>query len=302
MFLQIKEEVKEALESGAGVVALESTIISHGMPYPQNVETAREVEGIVRAAGAVPATIAIIDGVFHIGLGEAELERLGHGESVIKASRRDVPLAMARRLTAATTVATTMIGAERAGIALFATGGTGGVHRGVESSMDVSADLQEFARTNVAVVSAGVKAILDIPKTLEYLETMGVPVLGYGTEEFPAFYSRESGEKLPQRVDGPGEVAEILRAKWEFGLTGGVLVANPIPEAEQLEFGYMEEVIERALEDARTQGIQGKEVTPFLLSRIVELTGGESLKANIALVKNNARVAARIATSYAEHA
>jgi pseudouridine-5'-phosphate glycosidase len=302
MFLQIKDEVQEALQSGAGVVALESTIISHGMPYPQNVETAREVEGIVRAAGAVPATIAIIDGAFQIGLGETELERLGHGESVIKASRRDVPLAMARKLTAATTVATTMIGAERAGIALFATGGTGGVHRGVEGSMDVSADLQEFARTNVAVVSAGVKAILDIPKTLEYLETMGVPVLGYGTEEFPAFYSRESGEKSHQRVDGPEEVAEILRAKWEFDLTGGVLVANPIPEAEQLEFGYMEEVIERALKDAEERRVQGKEVTPFLLSRIVELTGGESLKANIALVKNNARVAARIATSYAKHA
>jgi pseudouridine-5'-phosphate glycosidase len=300
MFLNIRNEVREALESRRGVVALESTIISHGMPYPQNVETAREVESIVREAGAVPATIAIIDGVFHIGLGERELERLGNGGEVLKASRRDVPVAMAKGLTAATTVATTMIGAERAGIHLFATGGTGGVHRGAERSMDVSADLQEFARTNVAVVSAGVKAILDIPKTLEYLETVGVPVLGYGTEAFPAFYSRESGEKVHQRVDGPDEVAAILKAKWGFGLAGGVLVANPIPEAEQMEFSYMEGVIDRALKEAEAGGVQGKDVTPFLLAKIVELTGGESLKANIALVKNNARVAAEIAVRYAE--
>lgn len=300
MLLQVEEEVHEALSSGRGVVALESTIISHGMPYPQNLETAREVEAIVRESGAVPATIAIIDGSFHVGLGEEELERLGNGTEVIKASRRDIPIAMAKKLTAATTVATTMIAADRAGIALFATGGTGGVHRGVEGSMDVSADLQEFARTNVAVVSAGVKAILDIPKTLEYLETMGVPVLGYGTEAFPAFYSRESGETVHQRVEGPEEVAEILKAKWEFGLAGGVLVANPIPEREQLEFGRMEEVIERALADAADRGVKGKDVTPFLLARIVELTGGESLEANIALVKNNARVAGEIARSYAK--
>lgn len=299
MFLKVAEEVRDALKSRGGVVALESTIISHGMPYPQNVETAREVEAIVRDTGAVPATIAILDGTFHIGLGERELERLGNGREVMKASRRDVPVAMAKGLTAATTVATTMIGAERAGIALFATGGTGGVHRGAERSMDVSADLQEFARTNVAVVSAGVKAILDIPKTLEYLETVGVPVLGYRTDAFPAFYSRESGEKVHQRVDGPDEVAAILKAKWGFGLAGGVLLANPIPEAEQLEFGHMEEVINRALRDAEAQGVQGKEVTPFLLARIVELTGGESLKANIALVKNNARVAGEIAVRYA---
>lgn len=299
MQIRIKDEVKAALEAKGPVVALESTIISHGMPYPQNVETAREVEGIVTAAGAVPATIAVIDGEFHIGLGERELERLGHGEHVIKASRRDIPIAAAEGLTAATTVATTMIGAERAGIPLFATGGIGGVHRGVEGSMDVSADLQEFGRTSVAVVSAGVKAILDIPKTLEYLETMGVPVLGYRTDAFPAFYTRESGEAAHHRVDSAEEVAAILHAKWAFQLSGGVLVANPIPEAQQLEYGYMEGVIAQALRDAEERGIRGKEVTPFLLGRIVELTGGESLTANIALVKNNARVAAEIATAYA---
>lgn len=299
MQIKVKDEVAAALSAKKPVVALESTIISHGMPYPQNVETAREVEGIITEAGAVPATIAIIDGLFHIGLGETELERLGHGESVIKASRRDIPVAIARKLTAATTVATTMIGAERAGIRLFATGGIGGVHRGVEGTMDVSADLQEFGRTSVAVVSAGVKAILDIPKTLEYLETMGVPVLGYGTDAFPAFYTRESGEAVHHRVDSPEETAAILRGKWGFGLAGGVLVANPIPRESQLEYGYMEEVITRALRDAEERGVHGKEVTPFLLGRIVELTGGESLEANIALVRNNARVAAEIAAAYA---
>jgi pseudouridine-5'-phosphate glycosidase len=299
MYYQLSTEVRQAVEEGRGVVALESTIISHGMPYPRNVETAREVESVVREAGAIPATIAILDGVFHVGLGPDELERLGTDKNVMKASRRDVPIATALKLTAATTVATTMIGAAAAGIPVFATGGVGGVHRGVESTMDVSADLQEFTKTNVAVVSAGVKAILDIPRTLEYLETLGVPVLGYGTDAFPAFYSRDSGSPVHYRVESPEQVAAILHDKWSMHLDGGVLIANPIPEEAALEFAYMEGVIANALESAKSAGVHGKDVTPYLLARIVELTGGESLEANIALVKNNARVAAAIATALA---
>ncbi|MFW5694348.1 MAG: pseudouridine-5'-phosphate glycosidase [Alkalispirochaeta sp.] len=296
-YITIEPTVADAIGRGRPVVALESTIISHGMPYPQNVETARQVEAIVREGGATPATIAVMDGAFRIGLTDDELEELGQRGDVLKASRRDVGLALATRRTAATTVATTMIGAAAAGIRLFATGGTGGVHRGYQSTMDVSADLPELAQTPVAVVSAGVKSILDIGRTLEYLETVGVPVITYGADQFPAFYSRESGFAAPLRLDDPGTIGATLTAHWELPGAGGVLVANPIPETDAMEYGEIEAVIERAVEDAEERGIHGKDVTPFLLARIVELTGGKSLEANIALVKNNARLAAEIAAA-----
>jgi pseudouridine-5'-phosphate glycosidase len=296
-FVHVAKEVERALGSRRPVVALESTIISHGMPYPQNLETAREVETVVREAGAVPATIAVLDGRFVVGLSDAELERLARADDVIKASRRDLAVAFARKLTAATTVATTMIGAAWAGIRVFATGGTGGVHRGVEQTMDVSADLQELARTPVAVVSAGVKSILDIPRTLEYLETVGVPVLGFRCTEFPAFYTRESGSQVAHTVESPDDAAAVLAAHWVSGLGGGVLLANPIPEEAALEPQYISGIIEQAVNDADASGIHGKDLTPYLLGRIVELTGGRSLKANIALVKHNARVAAEVAAS-----
>jgi pseudouridylate synthase len=299
-FVVVGQDVRTALESGRPVVALESTIISHGMPYPRNLETARAVERVVRDGGAVPATIAIVDGAFRVGLDEQQLERLATAKEVAKASRRDLGLVLARRTLAATTVATTMIGAARAGIRVFATGGTGGVHRGAESSFDVSADLGELARTPVAVVSAGVKSILDIPKTLEYLETLGVPVYGWQTTEFPAFYTRRTGLAVPLRVDSVRELGAALTAQWQAGLSGGALVANPIPEADELEHGYIEAVIARAVEEAGERGIAGRDLTPFLLGRIVELTGGRSLEANIALVKNNARLAAMIAVELCE--
>ena len=295
----IHEEVATALAQNQAVVALESTIISHGMPYPKNVETARAVERVVRDGGAIPATIAIMDGAFHVGLTVDEIEELGQRKDVLKASRRDVGVALATGQTAATTVATTMIGAAAAGIRLFATGGTGGVHRGWQTSMDVSADLPELAQTPVAVVSAGVKSILDIGRTLEYLETLGVPVITYASNQFPAFYSRESGHASPLRLDDPATVARVLAAHWDMPSSGGVLLANPIPEADQLEFGEIEAVIEQAVGEAEARGIHGKEVTPYLLARIVELTGGRSLEANIALVKNNARLAAQVAVSLA---
>ncbi len=298
-YITIEPTVAAAIDGGRPVVALESTIISHGMPYPRNVETAREVEAIVRKAGATPATIAIMDGTFRIGLTEDELEELGQRGDVLKASRRDVGLAMATGRTAATTVATTMIGAAAAGIRLFATGGTGGVHRGYQTTMDVSADLPELAQTPVAVVSAGVKSILDIGRTLEYLETLGVPVITYGADQFPAFYSRESGFASPLRLDDPDTIGATLAAHWELPAAGGVLVANPIPETDAMEYGEIETVIEQAVGEAEQRGIHGKEVTPFLLARIVELTGGRSLEANIALVKNNARLAAEIAGAVA---
>ncbi len=298
-YVHINPRIQEALDAGRPVVALESTIISHGMPYPRNVETARAVEAEVRGAGAEAATIAIIDGSFRIGLSGEEIEELGTRKDVLKASRRDVGLALATRQTAATTVATTMIGAAAAGIRLFATGGTGGVHRGWQSTMDVSADLPELSQTPVAVVSAGVKSILDIGRTLEYLETLGVPVITYGSDQFPAFYSRESGFASPLRLDKPDTIAATLAAHWELPGAGGVLIANPIPEADAMEYGAIEAVIERAVGEAEERGIHGKEVTPFLLARIVELTGGESLEANIALVKNNARLAASIAVASA---
>ncbi|MBU8912783.1 MAG: pseudouridine-5'-phosphate glycosidase [Spirochaetales bacterium] len=299
-YIEVGPEVGDAIADGAAVVALESTIISHGMPYPKNIETAREVEAVVRAAGAVPATIAVMDGRFRIGLSAEELEVLAKSADVLKASRRDLGVAFARKLTAATTVATTMIGAAWAGIRVFATGGTGGVHRGVEQTMDVSADLQELARTGVAVVSAGVKSILDIPRTLEYLETMGVPVLGFETREFPAFFSRESGSQVAHRVESAADAAGIMAAHWNSGLGSGLLLANPIPAESAMDPDYIEGVIARAVADAEAAGVVGKDITPYLLARIVELTDGKSLEANIALVKNNARVAAEVASALAE--
>lgn len=298
-FLVVAEEVDRALKARKPVVALESTIISHGMPFPRNLETARQVEAEVRSAGAVPATVAIIDGRFRIGLADEELEYLAKAEGVRKASRRDLASVFARGQTAATTVATTMIGADWAGIRVFATGGTGGVHRGATQTMDISADLYELARTPVAVVSAGVKSILDIGKTLEYLETLGVPVLGYGTDAFPAFYSSDSGFPVADRVDGPEEVAAVLRGRWDSGLGGGVLVANPVPESAALAPEFINKVIDTAVAEADRKGIIGKEVTPFLLGRIVELTDGRSLETNVALVRHNARVAGEIAVSLA---
>ena len=298
-YLVVAEEVAEALNESRPVVALESTIISHGMPFPRNLETARQVEEDVRSGGAVPATVAIIDGRFRIGLTGEELAYLAEAEGVRKASRRDLASVFARGQTAATTVATTMIGADWAGIRIFATGGTGGVHRGAAQTMDVSADLYELARTAVAVVSAGVKSILDIGKTLEYLETLGVPVLGYATDAFPAFYTSYSGYPVTDRVDGPEEVAAILRARWNSGLGGGVLVANPVPESAALAPEFINKVVDTAVDEAQQKGITGKEVTPFLLGRIVELTDGRSLETNIALVRNNARVAGEIAVAFA---
>jgi pseudouridylate synthase len=298
-YIAMAPEVRDAIAEGRAVVALESTIISHGMPYPKNIETAREVEGVVRSAGAVPATIAVMDGRFRIGLSPDELEVLASAPDVLKASRRDLGVAFARKVTAATTVATTMIGAAWAGVRVFATGGTGGVHRGVEHTMDVSADLQELSRTPVTVVSAGVKSILDIPRTLEYLETMGVPVLGFTTDEFPAFFTRESGSRVAHRVDSAGETAAIMAAHWGSGLGSGVLLANPIPAQSAMDPVYMDRIISQAVSDGEAAGIIGKDITPYLLGRIVELTDGKSLEANIALVRNNARVAAEVAVAFA---
>ncbi len=300
MFVRMNSEVDDALRRGGPVVALESTIISHGMPYPQNLKTARRVESTVREAGAVPATVAILDGAFQVGLTPEELEQFAKTADVAKASRRDVAAMLATGKPAATTVATTMIGAAMAGIRVFATGGTGGVHRGAEMTMDISADLEELARTPVAVVSAGVKSILDIGRTLEYLETVGVPVLGFGTDEFPAFYTRSSGLPVTARFDTPAEIARVLDVQWKSGLGGGVLVANPIPEAVALERDYIEGIIEQAVTEAGAKGVRGKDVTPYLLRRITEISGGRSLASNIELVLNNARVAGEIAVALSE--
>lgn len=298
-FLSIADSVRDALNSGRPVVALESTIISHGMPYPQNVETALMVETTVRENGAVPATIGILDGQLIVGLSMPEIETLGvQGEDIIKVSRRDLPVAAARKLNGATTVAATMIIAELAHIPVFATGGIGGVHRGAAQSFDISADLQELARTNVAVVSAGAKAILDIALTLEYLETHGVPVIGYQTDEMPAFYTRSSGCSLSCRVDSPEEVAAILAAKQQLGLRGGMVIANPIPEEYQMPPDVINRHVETALKEMDASGVSGKDATPFLLAKIVELTGGDSLEANIHLVHNNAALAARVAAAF----
>lgn len=297
--LTLTDEVAQALRDGAPVVALESTIISHGMPYPQNVAMATEVEGIIRSAGAVPATIAVLDGRPRIGLGTDDLELLAsHGE-VAKVSVRDLPFVVARGTHGATTVAATMRLAALAGIRTFVTGGLGGVHRGAQQSFDESADLTELGTTDVAVVSAGVKSILDIGLTLERLETLGVPVLAYGADEFPSFYSRSSGHAAPMRADTPAEIAATMAAKWDLGIAGGVVVANPIPVADEIPADEIGVIIERALADMDALGIHGKDATPYLLGRIVEITGGASLTANIALVRNNARLGAAIAQEYA---
>jgi len=295
-YLEISPEVQSALAEGKPVVALESTIISHGMPYPQNVETAMNVERIVRENGAVPATIAIIGGRLKAGLSADGIEYLGKkGYDVTKASRRDLPVLVARGADGATTVATTMIIAAMAGIRVFATGGIGGVHRGAEVTMDISADLEELARTPVLVVCAGAKSILDLGLTLEYLETKGVPVIGYGTSELPAFYTRKSGFGVDYRLDTPDEVAAAFRAKLEMGLEGGMLVTNPIPEQYSMDPDVINRAIDEAVAEAHAKGIRGKQTTPFLLSKIKDLTGGDSLASNIRLVYNNAALAAKVA-------
>jgi pseudouridine-5'-phosphate glycosidase len=294
-YMDIAPEVKEALEKGLPVVALESTIITHGMPFPQNVETALIVEDEIRKNGAVPATMAIIKGRLKVGLSREELDYIGSANDVVKCSRRDIPFVVSGKKDGGTTVAATMIMADMAGIKVFATGGIGGVHRGAETSMDISADLEEFARTNVAVVCAGAKSILDIGLTLEYLETKGVPVIGYGTDELPAFYTRESGFKVDYRLDSPEEIAESLKIKWGMGLDGGAIIANPIPAEYAMDKAVIDTAISQALADAKAEGIKGKEVTPFILEKVMELTGGESLESNIKLVLNNAKVASWIA-------
>ena len=300
-YLDIAPEVQQALAEGKPVVALESTIISHGMPYPKNVETALLVEQTIRDNGAVPATIAIIGGRLKAGLSREEIEHLGKaGRAVAKASRRDLPALVARGVDGATTVATTMIIANMAGIHIFATGGIGGVHRGAEVTMDISADLEELAQTPVMVVCAGAKSILDLGLTLEYLETKGVPVIGYGTEELPAFYTRKSGFGVDYRVDSPEELAAIYRAQRGLSYKGGMLVTNPIPEEYAMDKAVIDAAIEQALREAKEAGIHGKETTPFLLAKVVELTGGESLESNIQLVLNNARLAARTAAELAK--
>lgn len=298
-YLSISPEVAEALAAGKPVVALESTIITHGMPYPQNLAMAREVEDVVLANGAVPATIAIMGGLLKVGVSGDDLETLAkEGHKAAKASRRDMASLLANGAIAGTTVATTMQIAALAGIRIFATGGIGGVHRGAEDSFDISADLEELGRTPVAVICAGAKSILDIAKTLEVLETNGVPVLGFGTDDFPAFWARTSGHKVDQRFDDAAGVAKMLRIQSDLGM-GGVLIANPIPEADAWEASAIEGFIKQALADADAQGIKGKAATPFLLQRMFELTGGKSLESNIALVKNNAKVASQIAVALA---
>lgn len=292
--LEISDEVKSTLENRAPVVALESTIISHGMPYPQNFETALKIEGIVKNNGAVPATIAIINGNIKIGLNNSEIEFLSKEKNILKASRRDIPVIVSRGLNAATTVSATMFCASLAGIKIFATGGIGGVHRNAKETFDISADLLEFFKTNVAVVSAGVKSILDIGLTLEYLETYGVPVIGYGTNEFPAFFTRESGFKVNYKLDSPKEIADVIKTKRELGLNGGILIANPISEGYSLDKNFIDDATDKALKLAEKNNITGKEVTPFLLSEINKITGGKSLEANINLVLNNAELAAKI--------
>jgi len=294
-YLDINPEVRAAVEAGQAVVALESTIISHGMPYPKNVETALNVERIVRRNGAVPATIAIMNGRLKVGLTEEEIETLGKGQNTVKASRRDIPFIVAKGLNGATTVASTMIIAAMAGIKVFATGGIGGVHRGAQETFDISADLQELGKTDVAVVCAGAKSILDIGLTLEYLETQGVPVVGYGTDELPAFYNSKSGFAVDYRVDTPRELAEALKAKWDLGLRGGVVIANPIPSEYEMDSAVIDRAIEEAVRESNALGIKGKESTPFLLAKVKELTDGASLDSNIQLVYNNAALGAQVA-------
>lgn len=300
-YLEVSPDVRHALDQGKPVVALESTIIAHGMPYPQNVATALQVEAAVRANGAVPATIAIVNGRLNAGLSAAEIEQLGQtGREVAKVSRRDIPFIVAAGRTGATTVAATMAIAGMAGIRIFATGGIGGVHRGAAESFDVSADLQELAQTPVAVVCAGVKSILDLGLTLEYLETLGVPVVGYQTLALPAFYTRSSAFAVDYRLDTPLQIAQALHAKWTMKLKGGMVIANPIPEAFAMSADVIGKAMDQALDEAKSQGVTGKAATPFLLARVSELTGGDSLAANIQLVMNNARLAAEIAVEMAK--
>ena len=297
-FLDMSPEVKEAMETGKPVVALESTIISHGMPYPKNVETALNVQRIIRENGAVPATIAIIKGRLKAGLTDNEIEYLGKtGRAVPKASRRDLPILVAEGKDGATTVTTTMMIAHMAGIAVFATGGIGGVHRGAQKTFDISADLEELANTPVMVICAGAKAILDLGLTLEYLETKGVPVIGYGTQELPAFYSRHSGLKVDYEIDTPQDLAMAFHVKRELGMKGGMLVTNPIPEAYAMDGTKIDKAIDQALKEADQQGVHGKETTPFLLARVAELTGGDSLESNIQLVYNNVKLGAQTASA-----
>jgi pseudouridine-5'-phosphate glycosidase len=293
--ISLSEDVAEALRSHTPVVALESTIITHGMPYPQNLAMARQVEADCRAHKAVPATIAVLDGEILVGTTPDQLEALADAPSPLKLSRADLGFAVAMGRTGGTTVSATMICAALAGIAVFATGGIGGVHRGGEVSLDISADLEEFTRTGVTVVCAGAKAILDLPRTLEYLETRGVPVVGFGTDHLPAFWSRESPWRVPMRVDRAADIAAMMAARRALGLEGGLLVANPIPAADEIPYDRMAALVDQALEEARLQRIEGKAVTPFLLSRLLTLSGGDSLTANIALVRNNVRLAAEIA-------
>jgi len=299
-YLDINPEVKQALDSGKAVVALESTIISHGMPYPRNVETALRVEEIVRENGAVPATIAIMNGKLKVGLTRDEIESLGKSHAVIKTSRRDIPFILAKGLDGATTVASTMVIASLAKINIFATGGIGGVHRGAQETFDISADLQELAQTDVAVICAGAKSILDIGLTLEYLETQGVPVIGFGTDELPAFYTSKSGFPVDYRVDTPEELALALKTKWDLGLRGGAVIANPIPKEFEMDANEINNVIASAIQEAQAKGIKGKETTPFLLAKVTEMTKGSSLDANIQLVYNNAKVGAQIAMAYSK--
>lgn len=294
-YLELNEEVKNALNEGKPVVALESTIISHGMPYPENVKTAIELESLVRSKGAVPATIAIINGKLKAGLTEEEIEFLGKGENIRKTSRRDIPFIVANNLHGATTVASTMIIANLAGIKVFATGGIGGVHRGAHETFDISADLQELANTNVAVVCAGAKSILDIGLTLEHLETNGVPIVGYKTKEFPAFYTRKSGFEVDYEVNNVKELAKAIKTKWELNLKGGLVIGNPIPKDYEMDYDTINKAIEDALKEADSLGIKGKETTPFLLSKIKDITKGKSLESNIKLVFNNVELATKLA-------
>jgi pseudouridylate synthase len=299
--VKLSPAVKSAFTTGKPIVALESTIIAHGMPYPQNLEMAREVEAIVRDHGAIPATIAVIDGELRAGLSEAELEHFAKtGPSVMKVSTRDLPFVVSKKITGATTVASTMRIAAMAGIHVFATGGIGGAHRGADENFDISADLIEFSQSNVAVVTAGAKAILDLALTLEVLETHGVPVVGFGTDEFPAFYSRSSGHKVPMRCDNAQEIAAMMKAKWAMNLQGGIVVANPIPHEAEIMAVEIAPIIDKAIAEAKAQNIIGKNVTPFLLKRLAEITQGRSLAANIALVKNNTKLAAEIALAYSQ--
>jgi len=296
--IDISTDVQQALKTRLPVVALESTIISHGMPYPQNLETAHAVENIICEEGAVPATIAIMNGRIKIGLSQQELEEFAKHPTQLKVSRRDLPLVLSQKQIGGTTVAATMICAKLAGISVFVTGGIGGVHRENEKTMDISADLMELAQTNVAVVCAGIKSILDIPRTLEYLETQGVPVIGYKTDEFPAFYTPASGSMVQSRLDTPEEIARCMKIKWELGLDGGIVIGNPVQQEDAMDEVVIQQAISAALTDAAEKKIEGKDVTPFLLERINQLTEGQSLKSNIALVCNNARLGAKIAVAY----